>query len=627
MPRLFSAVSGRWRALILGAGVLALAVAFLSPMLKSGFCGDDAINSLVMPTLDSGSWSIVTRTISEQAVAWATLQGRFFLLAYVAYGMFYLINGNVLVYKILVMALVLADIGLFGLLIKRLSGSVGAGMFGAAVVLLAMQMRAFHDPILGFSTLLQMSLLWILVSLLAFTTYLQTGKSRHLLLSAAAYLLATLTYEVTLPLFLIHVIVAWLFPGRQRFGVALRRSWPFVAIAAASVLGVILLRSVYGVSLGGAGGSTYMPNADPLAFLTTLAKQTAGAFPLSYHALDAFSTSAIHPSPGLFENLAVYARRYPVSTLAVLTGFVLVVSAAIRRVGSDVRDDSHPARAGLIAAVGLALLVLPGTLISLSPRWQTELFWGISYLPVYISYFGVATLAVALLLAVAESRPRWLMRWAGLTLALLVALVGTTTYHDNRMVIDAWNDGWKFPREAEMAGLRAGTLDALRDGATVVVGTPHSWDVPMFFEVYTGRAPGAVVQAVGTGFEAPGGALSEQVTDSGTVYDYGPTSTVYYISYGSTDPAAGFAFAGRAESLVVEDGRLSSVRVTGGRLYRWANGASEGFEAPAIRGRPRLIGDFDPGTLLGVGPGALEPVATGEDWTLEAITADVNLVL
>lgn len=627
MAGLLAAVSSRRRTLLLGAGVLALAVAFLSPMLKSGFCGDDAINSLVMPALDSGGWSIVGRTISEQIVAWATLQGRFFLLAYLAYGMFYLINGNVFVYKLLVMALVLADIALFGTLIRRLSGSTGAGVFGAGVVLVALQMRAFHDPILGFSTLLQMSLLWILISLLTFTTYLRTNQVRHLVLSAAAYLFATLTYEVTLPLFLIHVLVAWLFPGRQRLGAVLRRSWPFVAIAALSVLGVVVLRSAFGVSLGGSGGGTYMPNADPFAYLTTLAKQTAGALPLSYHALDALSTSAVHPSPGLFENLAMYARRYPVRTLAISVGFVLVMFAAIRRMSGDAGERSTPTRAGLLAAVGLGLLVLPGTLISLSPRWQTELFWGISYLPVYISYFGIAMLAAALVLAAAERRPRWLTPWVALGLAMAIAAVGTTTYHDNRMVIDAWNDGWKFPREAEMAGLRAGTLDALPDGATVVVGTPHSWDVPAFFEVYTGRAPGAVLQAAGTGFEAPGGALSEEVTRSGIVYDYGPDSTVYYISYGSTDPAAGFAFAGRAESLVVQDGRLSSVRVTQGRLYRWANGVSEGFEAPAIRGRPRLIGDFDPGTLIGMGPGALEPVASGEDWTLEAVTAEVNLVL
>src|SRR5262249_3187637 len=77
-----------------------------------------------------------------------------------------------------------------------------------------------------------------------------------------------------------------------------------------------------------------------------------------------------------------------------LAGFLLKSPREFRT------GPGHGAGANLgpkrLLVVGILLTVLPGVLMALVPRDQRELVWGLGYLPVYLSAFGLATGVVAL---------------------------------------------------------------------------------------------------------------------------------------------------------------------------------------------------------------------------------------
>lgn len=605
-------------------GVL-LGMVFLAPVLHSGFMGDDAINSLLVPARDGGSGSLLAHTVLEQAEAWATIQGRLFILSYFGYVTFYVVNGNVLAYKWLVILVILVDILLFSLLMRRLTGSWGVLLLCAALPVAFMQTRIFHDAILGFSGLLPTALMWVLLSLMAFESYLRESRRWQLMVSLGSFICAMLTYEVTLPLFLVHIVMAARHPDARSLRAIARVTWPFAAAAASSVAITVVLRLVFGGPTPGESVQWYTPKADAVAYVSTLVKQVVAAFPLSYHAYEAFSRSAVHPPPQLFEGLSTYVRRYPVTTIGTFLAFSTVAALGIRRLIGEVRDGA--VRPGWVvpAGIGACLLVLPAAVIALSPRWQEEVFWGVGYLPVFISYFGVAALIIALAMLIARIRSGRVALTVGLALAVLIGTAAALTFQDNRMVIEAMNGVWRYPREMELAAAEAGVFEQLRDGDTIVVGTPHAWDLPDFYEAYAGVRSTTVLQAGDAGFQAPSGSTVMRASDGVEAHLYPASARVMYVAYDATTGSAGHVLVGRIESLVVREGRLAEVTVADARYCRVDRDQATGFERPLIRGVPADPGVHDPAEVLRVPEDELVKVASDGALTLYDVPVKVSV--
>jgi len=629
--RLLDSLRRNGRYLLLSGAAFALAVISLSPLLESGLSGDDLPNSVsfarsVLHAQGNGLGQLIHDTLASVPV-WAA-SGRFFPLSGYAAFLFYFVDGHALALKLFVLALILVDLGLLGYLTTQMTGSRALGVLAILITPLLFQLRVavYHDPIASFAGLLEVVLACTLISLVLLLLYLKSAKRRYLVGSLAVYAVSLLTYEITIPFFLLFAALAWLYPERRSVLMSARISWPFAALAGAAVALSMGLRLFMEVALSGsadayaqavsASGLTvsgaYIPNIAPGAILATLAHQVSAALPLSFQQLGV---------PGLFPSFSADLTAQPAFSLVLIAGYGAMAVTLGWQLWREVLARSHGFRPGLLVVLGSGLLILPNAVISLSPRYQAETSWGIGYLPVYLSYFGVALLLLALiygLFRLAASAKRSvavaLSTVTTLALAVGIAYVGVVNHANNAIEVENGNAAVWYPRATVMTAMERGLFAGLPADLRLVVGGagPGYWGVrdPAFFSGYSGVKVAAVVtvaEAVATMRATTPSSTSE---DGAVTYLMPPQSDVYYLTYGGAWEGNGSAVLGKIRELKRAANGALSMQLESVRLYMSAS-------TPSLLPGPHGQGlaTTSP-TELGIDPNEMAMVASGWEWSL-----------
>jgi hypothetical protein len=438
------------RPLIYLLAALALAVAMLLPVLKTGFISDDTANSCVSGILHYHGFSLAD--LVAQECRWHLLQGRFFpVMILQLRGVYHLLPG-VTAYKAYLVLAVAVNLLLFAGLIRRLTGSPTLAALGLVAMACLFQLRFYHDALLSFHGFMQFIVTGMLLSLWSLDRFLTGDRPLWVVVAVLLYLPVLLTYEITYSFFLLHLALI-LARGRSWKAAGLT-ALPFLA-AAVSCAAVPL---VWRTFLGSNPGDAYRPNGDPIAITATLTRQLVAAFPLvSYRA---------HFKP-LYPPYFVLMRSRPLPVFLVTAGAFALTLALFARLRQE-RPEGGIGPRGLVW-MGLLLWLLPALPISLSPKYQKELVFGLGYLPVYTQYFGVALL----FLAAAVRWSRRLERPATARIAaFVVALLIGHTYAANAALARfyAWDRGVRDNVEEALA---AGLLDDVPDGATLLLDHPH----------------------------------------------------------------------------------------------------------------------------------------------------------
>ena len=367
-------------------GFVVLAALCLSPTLKTGYISDDNFSSLKPGMLRVANKSLVAFTLEN--VRSSMQEGRFYPLHWVPFnGVFFFIQ-DVYYYKVYILLLVISNLLLFILFLRKISGDTGFACLAASLTLMLIQLRAYHDPILSFFGLLQFLVAGTLLSLLALETYLERRQGAWLALSVLLYLGCLLLYEASYPLFLLHGLLIW--RRRPELRAWMRTFSPFLKAAVFCVLMSVLLRWLHPVDYSKPTESTahYQMNLAPGTILATLLRQTSGALPLSYFLTDPAGLFAGVKRPGV---LAHWVRRWDVLAITLVALGVCLLS--LRR-GPREESDEPPLRSDwtLTTLLGVLLAVLPAVAITLTSRYQGEIVIGRSYVPVYVQYFGIGLL-------------------------------------------------------------------------------------------------------------------------------------------------------------------------------------------------------------------------------------------
>jgi hypothetical protein len=476
--------------------LLGLAALFLAPLLRTGYHSDDASQSLITGVLKVEGYSLA-EYIGVAEVTYLK-GGRFWPLHLPWIYLFFYNMRDLLVYKSVVIASILADLSLFYYLVKRFVKDRGFALFAACLVIPLFQFRAWHDPILGFFCLLQFLAGGVLASLLWLQIYLDTARLRWLALSVAAYLAVMLFYEITYPVILLHLVLIAAARGPRR-GVPL--ALPFVGALGSCVLASSLTRwlSAYDNLK-----SMYRINTDPYAFLKTLITQTSSALPLSYY---------LSGHTGLFPSLgdsgAVIQFLWTRGGVAVFVGTLAVCSASLMRLPA--LGECRPTLRRLTPALfGLLLATLPAVMTSLSFRHQGMVTFATPYLSVYIQYFGAGLLLAALAWGALSRTPASgrLRLGARIVMSVLVAAVAAVTFRANATLVaciprheDALDYNtvvgsmwgcWDEHRRNLEAALRAGLMDDVPEHSEVRLSNEYpAWydhaHSRYFFAAYSGR--------------------------------------------------------------------------------------------------------------------------------------------
>lgn len=486
--------------LLLYAAAMVLAAAVLSPVARTSFYGDDTWNSAQYSKsalqVQGGS---LGESMWEFQSSWITA-GRFFPGTSYMGPLFYVVDGHPLRLKLFVLSVVLLSLGLLGYLAVKLSGSATVGVWAILLAPLMLQFRVGSDPILVYEGLLPLIACLVLGSLIAMAAYLNTGKRSYLALSLVAYGIAVLTYEITLPLFLLHFLLIWLYPKRHPVLKSVRLSWPFAALSVMQAAIAMGLRFYFGKAIGMSErayqqistsasqveASALVIRLAPLPALILLAKQVVAALPLTYWVLQLKS-----------EVSQTAVRSLDGASVALFVGYLLIVLWAALQTNTEHEGERAPRTAPLVA-VGLGLLVLPNVLIAFSPKYQHDVTWGGGYIPVYLSCLGLAlaisVLVPKLLSKARESGARLAVIAVALICAVAVATVGVANYRHNQYVAETSQRGVGYPSELVRTAIARGLMKEAKPGLRLVIDNQFNYwaETREFYSAHSGLRVDAI---------------------------------------------------------------------------------------------------------------------------------------
>jgi hypothetical protein len=388
-------------------------IAILSNLLQSDYFGDDLYNFQVPGTVPLIFPSVFDLT-KHYFMEWINVNGRFFPVAWYVYYVFYIFD-TLFAYKLFLLGITLAGIGAFSYLLYLLSKDKYMSLLFLFLTPVFFQYRFYHDPMLSFHGLMQILFLYITLSFIFLSKYLQ-GSSRHsYYVSLFFFTLALLTYEISyLFIFLFIPVVLSHMELKNNLRKIFYLSIPYVLILCFLALFTLFLRSS-----AAANGGAYVPNWDLLAIFKTYFNQTISVIPTSYSVATG--------------NISAFYHFITFRDTAIALFFILLYIYSISFKKQNVLNKN-------LLLLGVLIIVLPGLLISLSPKYQQEISFGVAYLPIYIQSFGASLLLALLIRKISSIKSHLIIAF----LLCTVLLIHLTT---NSKVIDLVNQSFKPQRE------------------------------------------------------------------------------------------------------------------------------------------------------------------------------------
>ena len=443
----------------------------LLPLVHSPYLGDDSWCESTLPGL------LLLSKMSLPDLCWNTVKdyvhsGRWYPLMIYYYPVFCFLNEYL--YKCAEVLFVLANIGLFAYFVRLMTSSASLGLMAALLPPLFIQFRCYHDPIMSYYFLMQVEFSLILTSLILLTFYLRKSRAMFLTLSLTAWTCCLLVYEAFYAFWMMHAVVAYLHFGKGSLKRVIKITLPFFLLAVSNMLITLYVRAEFAPRYPGIN-LNFSISAWFLAFL----KQASAALPLSYFI-----------SVETLSYWAEVARAYFATDLVIMCIAWAILWCLISDNFLERNGDRDKSTVKALVLLGTGFWLLPALLVTLSAKYQQELKWGLGYLPVYVSGFGVMMLVLALIMiiyrAVQRSYPR--LRTATMVAAAALGVfVAGINYNSNRMVIQKYNFCEHYHRKLIENALHGDLMRFVPEGSYVICGAPvRSWDTPAFFRMHSG---------------------------------------------------------------------------------------------------------------------------------------------
>ena len=423
---------------LVATGALFHALVILWAILRSPFSGDDTFDSMLPMQLEysgQSAWSYINSYVSN----WSVNEGRFFPVA-ATVGLFShdLFPGRV-EYKVAQLAIVLVALLIFACFVSKLFKNFFAGVLAVVILDTCLQMHAQYDPLFQFS--LQQPFLMTVISgsLLFFVYGLRSEGNWKLLISATLYLVALLTYESSLliwPIFLLLTLI------ERPKGLV---KPVIISIAPAVVVGLNLLRLRSKVTTTSAG---YTSNFEFATLAKTFAKQAIGSLPMSYSELN---------TPPFLQSFPDHLHFGSIWWLLSVGISVVLVILLLPRVVST----NHKLNIGVVLC-GLVLWFMPALVVAQTVRWQSEVVLGNAYITWFQGSFGFTLIVIGILLEcqIFLSKLPKALSICGISLfAILIGIATSSVVTNNSRAVAQFNPGYLWPRETFESAINSGVFD------------------------------------------------------------------------------------------------------------------------------------------------------------------------
>lgn len=476
----------------------------LRPLLSSGFYADDMSNSLSWTALTKGGpsrFEMVSKGSPDGPVP-----GRFYPLSNYAYFLFDFIHGDARLYKSIILAAIIGNLLLFAYFLKRISNNRAIAKVSLIIIPCFFQFRIFYDPITSFHAFMQLVLMLTLLSMIALDYFIESKKPIYFILSVATYTISLYLYEITYVFFLLHFAILYYRTKKLKSTIGLVTPYA-ISVGVASFFSFQARRAY-------ASMPSYHVHFQFNSYFSTLFREMYAAFPLSY-----FTSN-----PGGMFNHGfhwVLSKITFLDLLTVVLFFILYVhvmnqerekesitSKKIQKNGGRARSRptsrnpniEYPLnryrkfqmskQVAILLILGGLLLVLPGGMIALSPIYQYLIYWGISHIPVYLSYYGAFLILCGIAVYTAKLlRPRQKIV-AIYGLGIIIAVVFLVNLQNNRQVVETQNQTYWYKRNAvEILQKKLGVFDQVSTSSLLLMDSTDnlSLDVQPFIYSITNR--------------------------------------------------------------------------------------------------------------------------------------------
>lgn len=438
----------------------------LSFILGTGFIGDDAYNSQINGVIISEGVSITNKFILVTK-GWILGAGRFFPLHWYPI-FFYHFTQSEIILKSLNILIIATGISILGMLIKDLLHSYRAGLVIVVISPALLQVRAWHDPILSFSSLIPLLFLYLSISLYYFNKYLNTEKIRFLWISLLFHAIGLLTYEATYLFFIIYLFIA--IDHSKKLWPGILKSLPIIFLSFV-VIGIsILLKTKLNSDFNNTyPGANVAFNAQKI-YKSFIIQLTAG-LPLSYH---------------LNTDLTTIIGAFKPNVLARSCAITLVFLLSIWGINTP-----PSSRHKLLVLIGACLIILPSLIMALSGH-QDELIavgYGYGYIPVYFEYFGYSIIfVISIIYLLGKIKSELLKKCFIFFIAAIIFSISSIHIDQTRVVSKNTNDFYLHPRLLLKNVLRDLDKSKIITSDAVVIRNPrYPHDQDWFFSMMLDR--------------------------------------------------------------------------------------------------------------------------------------------
>lgn len=428
----------------------ALIISLCIPILISGYYDDD----IYMDTSMKGKLALQETTYTAMVIDEITYflnNGRFTPIGHAASRTIFCFVENSYAYKLIIIMMTLLTFWLFYIFLKLYTKHAYLAL---SLIPLILQMRQYHDPLTSYFTLMQLLACFSLGAWILLVQGLRKDKNLLILGAGLLQVCAALTFETAYFMLPIPLILFWLEKNRQK-----------LTLAAGYFLPIVLLLGFVGYMYQHAGTEQYIglkANIDSLLIIKTWLLQISSTLP----GIVLLSDPAVLSSTLLLQ---------PVWLLLLLV--VCTTTAAIMQRLEPLPQQSLRS-SWPILLLGVALIALPALSIATSIKYQSSLYLGIGYLPVYIQALGM----LCLLYVLYQSMPKVHRS----TILLLCVFISGLVFINNIYTVNIRNLTIDAPRALLRQAARQGFFTNIPDNSTLIftqaaLGNTHNYRYFLYY--------------------------------------------------------------------------------------------------------------------------------------------------
>lgn len=501
---------------------------------ESGYSGDDIYNSCALGLKyipGRGVWT----TVANAYVEWLNV-GRFFPFSEYCLLMFYYIPSR-LGYKIAILVISYIVSVLFGMCINKVSGNRYMGYATMLLFPLCTQLTSdFDSALYSFHALIQMTFLWVLLSLWCIIKCVESEKKWAKIvtwiLSGVFLFFALGSYEVAFVLAIFVGLAVWGYTGN--FLRTLKLLIPdFIAYGVAVAINLYLRLNIHTVGYDGIS-----INLEPIAVIKTFIIEITATFPLCRML---YWNSMVENA-----GISTYISNIRFTDVLMVLLFIAILVYIVKKLYKTL--DNIKALLFLFLG-GVSLMVLPAMLIAVSFMYQQTLDIGTGHLCLYVQSFGLILIVLSMLILIM----RKCSKKASLIIITILAVISVPVMvlqeADARVSVEEKNEYYQRPVNNVSDAIHDGVLDMVGDEDILVGVSDYYYDVTnteAFYARYAYRHINTIDNDV---VKDKGDIYMRNLVNNGRLY-------ITNSNYGGKDGVGNFVLAAKATGMTKDSSAI-----------------------------------------------------------------------